>query len=234
MDIRWVGAFLALFLTAVTPEAARAGEWLDDLPICQDYRNAAPSIEACTRLIESGRADDELLSMVYSLRGQARARSAQYEAALKDFKKSLDLKPTDKTTISISTIDLAAVHLKLQQPEEARAVFWKLARDPGELTGPWAVYALATDPQLQRKESEELVAAGRAMVAKQDNAGSHRALGLALANAGHSDEAVAEISKALEMAKANGKARQNTFDGMQRQIDAISAGKPVTEEAVPY
>ena len=82
---------LALVLSSAlaTPTAAADEEW----NVCNNYRDHAKAIAACTRMIRDG--SDKPMVWVYAARGVAYSWSKQYDAAIADFDVALRLDPKD-------------------------------------------------------------------------------------------------------------------------------------------
>src|SRR4029078_12792967 len=83
------GGFLLL---AVLTSGAQAG-MSQDLSSCTAAKNSAAA-NACTRVMDSGRLPREQLYIVYFNRGTAFRRAGDFDKAISDFTKVLELKPS--------------------------------------------------------------------------------------------------------------------------------------------
>ncbi|MEW6545205.1 MAG: tetratricopeptide repeat protein [Nitrospirota bacterium] len=86
------GAFAALLIVSGTDVAALED---DDPKRCVYEHDQAPDIgvQACSRLIESGRLSDKTLASVFDMRGHAYALKKQYDLAVADYDEAIRLDP---------------------------------------------------------------------------------------------------------------------------------------------
>ena len=125
-----VGIGLALAATAV-PSRAEDLTWCkrgSEAAMAQDYRTAA---DALTRCLETGHPPDRLLLAIYGSRGIAWLHLGEYERAVYDFSRVLQIKPTD----AIAYLDRGLAWEKLGEHQMAADDFSQAIRlDPGKAT----------------------------------------------------------------------------------------------------
>ena len=85
---RWLVVSLSAWVLAIGPAAAR-----DEWDTCNNYREQAKAIAACTRLINEGTYKPMI--DVYCARGIAYAWSHKYDLAIANFNAGLRLDPKD-------------------------------------------------------------------------------------------------------------------------------------------
>src|SRR2546423_11795501 len=84
----WPIITLCLALT-ILPSTGRAGTWQD----CRQIDDADRAVRSCTEIIDAGREKKNDLSMAYSNRAGAFVNMGEYDRAIADGTKAIELDP---------------------------------------------------------------------------------------------------------------------------------------------
>jgi tetratricopeptide (TPR) repeat protein len=92
--------------------------WADDLALCLDKQ-----VEACTRLIDSGKFDQTNLANLFTARGIAHKAGGEFEHAFADYSEAIRLDPRN----AIAFVDRGAAHeakgeLELALADDSEAI----------------------------------------------------------------------------------------------------------------
>ena len=89
------GAVSALTLTLVVTCAVAQTSAISNVDLCngRDHSSAEPQIRGCSALIKSDADNPKVLAIAYNNRGNAFSKEGQYELAIQDYDKSINLDP---------------------------------------------------------------------------------------------------------------------------------------------
>ncbi len=89
------GAVSALTLTLVVTCAVAQTSAISNVELCngRDHSSAEPQICGCSALIKSDADNPKVLAIAYNNRGNAFSKEGQYELAIQDYDKSINLDP---------------------------------------------------------------------------------------------------------------------------------------------
>ena len=88
-------AALMLILSWLASGAAAQSSVLSDVDLCngKDRSSPKPQIRGCTALIKSDADNPKVLAIAYNNRGNAYTQEGQYDLAIQDYDKSINLNP---------------------------------------------------------------------------------------------------------------------------------------------
>ena len=94
--------------------------WADDMGLCLDTKQ----VEACTRLIDSGKYDQILRANLFTLRGFAHKARGELDQAIADYSESIRLDPRNAFVF----VDLGVTHENKGELEQAIADYSEAIR----------------------------------------------------------------------------------------------------------
>src|SRR3974390_2553835 len=88
-------AALLLMLSSLASSAAAQGSVLDNVDLCNgvDRSSPGPQTRGCTALLKSDADNPKVLAIAYNNRGNAYSTQGQFDLAIQDYDKSINLDP---------------------------------------------------------------------------------------------------------------------------------------------
>ena len=193
---RWADLALALGLglVAAPTEGARAESIADQLAVCKDENDSTQArISACTRAIQQGKDDDDILTEALLQRGVLYELAGDKEAAIGDYSEVIKLDPTS----AIAFFNRGNVHDQLGDLDRALADYSEAIKldpsDPDIYNNRGQVYDAKGDPDAAIADYSQSIRLSR------DNSRAFYNRGLAFANKSDYERAVADFNEAIKL-----------------------------------
>src|SRR5438270_2331801 len=89
----FVGTASLLIVSLLVSNVRAQSSSASSMEQCNDPRSAEPQIRGCTELIKSQGYNAKVLAIAYNNRGNAYGTEGQYDLAIQDYDKSINLNP---------------------------------------------------------------------------------------------------------------------------------------------